>query len=75
MKLSTQPIIELPEKTLLSRREVAQILNIGISTLDSLISYSDLPRTVIRKRVFVHRNDLEKYIANCKTCLQERKYE
>ncbi len=75
MKSSQNTIIELPEKTLLSRQEVAQILNIGISTLDSLIPYSELPRTIIRKRVFVHRSDLEKYISNCRTYLQEKKHE
>lgn len=65
MKSQKSPIIlEMPEKTLLSRKEVAQILGVGQSTLDRLISYSELPRTIIRKRVFVHRNDLEKYIEN-----------
>ena len=38
---------------------------IEVSTLDSLISYSDLPRTVIHKRVFIHRKEQEKYITKC----------
>lgn len=59
-------IAELPAKTLLSRREVAQILGIGLSTLDTLITYEELPRTIIRKRVFVHRADLANYIAGCR---------
>ena len=42
-----------------------QIMGIEVSTLDSLISYSDLPRTVIHKRVFIHRKELEKYITKC----------
>lgn len=62
MKPSNYAITEWPEKTLFTRQETAQILGIGLSTLDSLISYSELPRTVIHKRVLVHRRDLERYI-------------
>lgn len=63
MKTSNYFITEWPEKTLFTRQETAQILGIGLSTLDSLISYSELPRTIIHKRVLVHRKDLENYIA------------
>ena len=62
MKSSNYAITEWPEKTLFTRQETAQILGIGLSTLDSLISYSELPRTIIHKRVLVHRRDLERYI-------------
>lgn len=67
MKPSNFAIIEWPEKTLFTRQETAQILGIGLSTLDSLISYSELPRTIVHKRVFVHRKDLENYISACRT--------
>ena len=66
MKGVIYSIEEWPEKTLFSSKETAGILGIGLSTLDSLITYSELPRTVIRKRVYVHRRDLEKYIAGCR---------
>jgi excisionase family DNA binding protein len=46
----------------LSRQEVAKILHIGLSTLDSLITEKELPRTRIKKRVFVLQQDLENYI-------------
>ena len=49
MKPTTYAITEWPEKTLFTRQETAQILGIGLSTLDSLISYSELPRTIIHK--------------------------
>ena len=65
MKTTPYEITEWPEKTLFTRQEAAQIMGIGVSTLDSLISYSDLPRTVIHKRVFIHRKELEKYITKC----------
>ena len=39
MKHSTFEITEWPDKTLFTRQETAQILGIGLSTLDSLISY------------------------------------
>ena len=47
MKTTPYEITEWSEKTLFTRQEAAQIMGIGVSTLDSLISYSDLPRTVI----------------------------
>lgn len=59
-------ILELPEKTFFSRKETAQILGIGLSTLDSLIPYSELPRFKIHKRVYVARGDLETYLMSCR---------
>lgn len=67
MKQPTFEITEWPDKTLFTRQETAQILGIGLSTLDSLISYSELPRTIVHKRVLVHRKDLESYISSCRT--------
>ena len=67
MKPSSYAITEWPEKTLFTRQEAAQILGVGLSTLDSLIPYSELPRTIVRKRVLVHRKDLENYISACRT--------
>ena len=67
MKASNYAITEWPDKTLFTRQETAQILGIGLSTLDSLISYSELPRTIVHKRVLVHRKDLETYISSCRT--------
>ena len=67
MKLTNYSVAEWPEKTLFTRQETAQILGIGLSTLDSLIPYSELPRTIIRKRVLIHRRDLENYIIACRT--------
>ncbi len=67
MKPSNYPIKEWPEKTLFTRHETAQILGVGLSTLDSLITYSELPRTIVHKRVLVHRKDLENYISACRT--------
>ena len=67
MKQPTFEITEWPDKTLFTRQETAQILGIGLSTLDSLISYSELPRTIVHKRVLVHRKDLENYISLCRT--------
>jgi excisionase family DNA binding protein len=66
MKPSNYAITEWPEKTLFTRQETAQILGVGLSTLDSLIPYSELPRTIIRKRVLIHRKDLENYISTCR---------
>ncbi len=72
MKSNFIQISELPAKTLFSRKEVASILGVGLSTVDTLIPYSELPRTVIRKHVFVSRKDLEIYISNCRTSVSKR---
>lgn len=53
---------EVPEDALLTRQQVASILRIGLSTLDSLIPDSELPRVRLSKRVFVLKADLEAYI-------------
>ena len=55
-------IVEFPEKTLFTRAEAAEILSIGLSTLDSLISDEELPRIRLSKRVLFTRGDLEAYI-------------
>lgn len=66
MKTTSYEITEWPgKKTLFTCQEAVQIMGIEVSTLDSLISYSNLPRTVIHKRVFIHRKELEKYITKC----------
>ncbi len=67
MKQSNYAITEWPDKTLFTRQETDQILGIGLSTLDSLISYSELPRTIVHKRILVHRKNLESYISSCRT--------
>ncbi len=67
MKQRTFEITEWPDKSLFSRQEAAAIMGIGVSTLDTLISYSELPRTIIHKRVLIHRRDLENYIASCRS--------
>jgi excisionase family DNA binding protein len=66
MKSPQLAIVEWPAKTLLSRQETAQILGIGLSTLDSLVSYVELPRTRIHKRVLFHRDDIATYINRCR---------
>ena len=53
---------EIPEDALLTRQQVVAILHIGMSTLDSPIPDSELPRVRLSKRVFVLKKDLEAYI-------------
>ena len=55
-------IVEFPEKTLFTRAEAAEILSIGMSTLDSLISDEELPRIRLSKRVLFFFFFLEAYI-------------
>jgi excisionase family DNA binding protein len=47
---------------ILSRRQVAALLQIGLSTLDTRIPASDLPRIKIGKSVRFFRSDVEKYL-------------
>lgn len=55
-------IVELPNKPMFSRKEVSTLLSIGLSTLDSCIPDSELPRIRLSKHVFVLREDLQAYI-------------
>ena len=64
MKNEKSIIVEFPQKTLFTRSEVASILSIGLSTLDSLIPERELPRIRLSKRVLFARGDLETYILN-----------
>jgi len=64
MKNDKSMIVELPQKTLFTRAEVAAILSIGLSTLDSCVSEQELPRVRLSKRVLISRGDLEVYILN-----------
>ena len=60
-------IQELPEETLLTRQQVKSILKIGLSTLDTIIPYSELPRVRLGKHVRIARKDLEIYINKHRT--------
>lgn len=62
MKNEKSMIVEFPQKTLFTRAEAAEILSIGLSSLDSLISDEELPRIRLSKRVLFARGDLEAYI-------------
>lgn len=53
---------EIPADALLTRQQVVAILHIGMSTLDSLIPDSELPRVRLSEIVFVLKKDLEAYI-------------
>ena len=64
---------EIPEDALLTRQQVVAILHIGMSTLDSLIPDSELPRVRLSKRVFVLKKDLEAYILAHRSTIDDRK--
>ena len=55
-------VTELPNETLLTRKQVVAVLKIGLSTLDTLIKDDELPRVRFGKHVYVARQDLETYI-------------
>lgn len=73
MKTPIYTITEWPDKSLFSRKEAATVLGVGVSTLDSLIPYSVLPRVVIHKRVFIHRKDLENFIYSSRVTQEDNK--
>jgi excisionase family DNA binding protein len=50
------------EKLLLTRREVSDLLNLSIRTVDSLLATRQLPSRRIGRRVFVERRALERFI-------------
>jgi excisionase family DNA binding protein len=48
-----------PTKEVMSRREAAEFLGIGKSTLDRL----DIPRVKVRKRVLYRKESVDKWLA------------
>ncbi|MDL2230024.1 helix-turn-helix domain-containing protein [Treponema sp. OttesenSCG-928-L16] len=60
------PLFQLAE--ILSRKQVAELLQIGLSTLDSKIPASSLPRIKIGKSVRYLRSDVENYIRKQRIC-------
>ena len=55
-------IVEFPNETLLTRKQVKEILKISYAQLDSHIPDSELPRTRMNGHTFVYRDDLAAYI-------------
>lgn len=55
-------IAEFPNETLLTRKQVKEILKISYAQLDSHIPDSELPRTRMNGHTFVYRDDLAAYI-------------
>lgn len=55
-------IVEFPNETLLTRKQVKEILKISFAQLDSHISDRELPRTRMNGHTFVYREDLAAYI-------------
>ena len=54
--------IAINENTLLTRKEVCNILHIGLSSFDSLKIYKELKRVKLGRHTFVLQEDLMKFI-------------
>jgi predicted DNA-binding transcriptional regulator AlpA len=52
---------------ILTRRQVAQVLQIGLSTLDTCIPPAKLPRIKLGKTVRFFRSDAEDYLLRSRT--------
>ena len=57
-------IEELPTETLLTRKQVSEILKIGISTLDKIIKEDCIPLVHVGRHVYIAKIDLENYVNN-----------
>lgn len=55
-------IAEFQNETLLTRKQVKEILKISYAQLDSHIPDSELPRTRMNGHTFVYRDDFAAYI-------------
>ena len=55
-------IVEFPNETLLTGKQVKEILKISYAQMDSQIPDSELPRTRMNVHTFVYRDDLAAYI-------------
>lgn len=58
----------IDDSPLLSREQASDWLKVSTRTLDDLIAQGELPATRIRRRVFVHRDDLRQYIDAQRQC-------
>jgi len=54
------------DKRLLSRKEAAQLLGLGISTIDKLVAQGKLVPVRLNRRVLFDLSDLEKIIERAK---------
>jgi excisionase family DNA binding protein len=62
--MAEQPAVTLTNAPgILSRKQVARLLQIGQSTLDTRISPEALPRLKLGKCVRFFRSDIERYLA------------
>lgn len=57
-------ILEFPDKTLLTRRETASVLNVSLANFDASIS-KKLERIEIGRRVYFARDSIEKFLGEC----------
>jgi excisionase family DNA binding protein len=63
-----QPAVTLSAvPDILTRRQVAQIMQIGLSTLDTCIPPAKLPRIKMGKTVRFFRSDVEDYLLRSRT--------
>lgn len=65
--VSTTKPIPLNEETLLTRKDVCNVLHIGISSLDSLATYKELKRIKIGRHTFFLKEDVMQFILNHRT--------
>ena len=63
-------ILEFPEKTLLTRRETASVLNVSLANFDASIS-KKLERIEIGRRVYCARDSIEKFLGECTNTRRE----
>jgi len=63
-------ILEFPEKTLLTRRETASVLNVSLANFDASIS-KKLERIEIGRRVYFARDSIEKFLGECSNTRRE----
>ena len=57
---------EIVDKRLLSRKEAAQFLGLGVSTVDKLVAQGKLVPVRLNRRVLFDLSDLEKIIERAK---------
>lgn len=67
MASSTTKTIALDESTLLSRKDVANIFHIGLSSLDTLETYKRLKRIKIGRHTFFYKEDVMDFIMSHRT--------
>ncbi len=64
-------LASVPSEPMLTRRDIAETLNVSLELVRDLLSSGELPHYKIRRSVRIHPADLHAYLERCRTSRTE----